>query len=130
MLIGIGTDIIEIKRVTEAIARTPRFKERIYTQKEWAFLNESGKMGERCAGNFAVKEAFSKAIGTGFRTFNPSDVEVLREVNGRPYIALYNEAKALAAGLGITQILVSISHCNVYAVGMVTFEGRNAYESS
>lgn len=47
MLIGIGTDIIEIKRVTEAIARTPRFKERIYTQKEWAFLNESGKMGER-----------------------------------------------------------------------------------
>ena len=90
----------------------------------------SSDLGERCAGNFAVKEAFSKAIDTGFRTFNPSDVEVLREVNGRPYIVLYNEAKALAEGLGITQILVSISHCKDYAVGMVPLEGRHADESS
>lgn len=130
MLIGIGTDIIEIKRIEEAIKRTPRFVEKIFTEDEREELSKIGNLPQRAAGSFAVKEAVSKALGTGFRTFGAGDIEVIRDAKGKPKVNLYGGAKELATALGATNILVSISHCKDYAVAMVTIEGSDRCESS
>ena len=70
MIVGIGTDLIEIARIEKA-CRKQAFLSRIYTEEECRL---AGGSISRLAGNFAVKEAVSKALGTGFREFMPSEV--------------------------------------------------------
>ena len=123
MIKGIGTDIIEISRIEDAIMRTPRFFERIYTQKERDHYIVSQKKVESLAGLFAAKEAVSKALGTGFRNFTTSDIEVLPNALGKPEVTLYNGALEEANNQGITTIHLSISHCKQYATAYVIAEG-------
>ena len=85
MIVGIGTDLIEIARIEKA-CRKQAFLSRIYTEEECRL---AGGSISRLAGNFAVKEAVSKALGTGFRAFMPIDIEVLRNELGKPYVNLY-----------------------------------------
>ncbi|OON95950.1 MAG: holo-[acyl-carrier-protein] synthase [Candidatus Epulonipiscium fishelsonii] len=118
MIKGIGTDIIEISRIAQAIERSPCFLEKAFTQQE---LIQNPKV-QSLSGNFATKEAVSKAFGTGFREFNLQDIEVLRDRLGKPYINLYGNAKLLAQKQNITNISVSISHCKEYAVSFVVAE--------
>ncbi|MGL4800331.1 MAG: holo-ACP synthase [Cellulosilyticaceae bacterium] len=130
MLKGIGTDIVEIERIEKAIVSTKGFLEKIYTEKELDEWELAGKRMERMAGNFAAKEAVSKALGTGFRTFAPKDIEICRDDKGKPYVTLYEGAKVCADALNTKQILLSISHCKTYAVAMVTIEGWDLSENS
>ena len=74
------------------------------------------------AANFACKEAFSKAIGTGIRNFALNEVEILRDELGKPHISLSGDAKKLTDSLGITGLFVSISHSKRYAVANVISE--------
>ena len=67
MILGVGTDIIEIDRIKRAMDNTSGFLERIFTDKEIKYLSENSNRIESIAGNFAVKEAVSKALGTGIR---------------------------------------------------------------
>lgn len=69
MILGIGTDIIEIERIEKAINNTPMFLKKIFTKRELDELNKGTLRVESVAGNFAVKEAVSKAVGTGMRGF-------------------------------------------------------------
>ena len=69
MILGVGTDIIEIDRIKRAMDNTSGFLERIFTDKEIKYLSENSNRIESIAGNFAVKEAVSKALGTGIRGF-------------------------------------------------------------
>lgn len=123
MLIGIGTDIIEIQRVAKAIEQTTSFEEKIFTDRERSEWLEAGKKSERAAGSFAAKEAVSKALGTGFRGFGPRDVEIIRDNKGKPEVKLHDGALTCAHALGVKHIMLSISHCQTYAVAMVTMEG-------
>ena len=118
MIIGIGTDIIEIARIASAIGKK-YFLQRVYTEKEMAMI---GGRAARAAGNFAVKEAVVKAFGTGFGRIAPEQIEVLRQESGKPYIVLYGEAQAQAKSLGITKWHVSISNEKEYAVAYVIAE--------
>ena len=63
MIIGIGTDIIEIDRIKAAIERTPSFLNKAFTEKEIELFKAKGMSVETIAGNFAAKEALSKALG-------------------------------------------------------------------
>ena len=119
-IIGIGIDLVEVKRIENAVKNRKNFLERIYTQEEIK-VNPSGEFRfQELAGRFAAKEAFFKAIKTGWRrgvTFN--DVIVLNEKSGAPYIKLTGKAKEIADSLGVKQIFVSISHIDNLATGMV-----------
>jgi len=84
-IIGIGVDIVENKRIQKSI-KNPLFKKRIYTLKE---LNQSNFVVNRVgyfSKRFAAKEAFSKALGLGFRmNLNFKDIEVINDKMGKPY---------------------------------------------
>ncbi len=84
-ILGIGVDIIENKRIEKSI-KNRNFRKRIFSSKE---LIESEKINNKVAffsKRFAAKEAFSKAIGTGFRmNLNFKDIEVINDKMGKPY---------------------------------------------
>lgn len=119
MIIGVGTDLIEIDRVSKACEKE-HFMLRCYTQKEIECFN---KKYAELAGNFAVKEAVAKSFGTGFRGFKLSDIEVLRDELGKPFVNLYNEAEKKAGELGIHKIHVSITNTFKYAQAFAVSEG-------
>ena len=84
-ILGIGVDIIENNRIKKSI-KNPLFKKRIYSSKE---LRQSNTVNNKLAyfsKRFAAKEAFSKAIGTGFRmNLNFKDIEIINDKMGKPY---------------------------------------------
>jgi len=121
MLKGIGTDIIEIKRIEKA-ALSESFLKRCYTKREVEAFAASG-FAQSAAGAFAAKEAVAKAFGLGFRGFWPSDIEILKDKNGKPYVNLSQTAAIVAKQYGIKSISISISHCGEYAVAFAAAEG-------
>lgn len=123
MIIGIGTDIIEIERVAKAIEKTEGFFKRVYTEKEQESYRKKNKKVETLAGLFSAKEAVSKALGTGFRGFSFLDIEILANELGKPEVTLYGGAKRLSEDLGIKHIHVSISHSRSHATAFVIAEG-------
>lgn len=120
MIIGIGTDIIEISRVIKACEKQT-FVDKNYTKAEQELILERNS---RSASNFAVKEAVSKVFGTGFRKFGTKDIEVLRDELGKPYVNLYGGAKELAKTLRIKNIHVTISDTKEYVVAFAVGEGE------
>lgn len=118
MIVGIGNDLIEIDRVSNACEKES-FLTRIFTADEIVLIRDDKK---RAAGNFAVKEAVSKMFGTGFRGFKPIEIEVLRDNLGRPYVNLSGEAKKMAKILNIDKIHVSISNTKEFASAIVVGE--------
>ena len=115
-ILGIGIDIIEIDRIEKVLKRTPRFLERNFTEKEIEYFKENNFRSESIAGNFAAKEAISKAIGTGIRGFNLKDIEILRDDLGKPIVNTYNNLKEICIKYSVKEIKVSISHSENYAV--------------
>lgn len=118
MIIGIGTDIIEIDRVIKA-SEKGHFLEKYYTENEQKIFN---KKKNSVAGNFAVKEAVVKMLGTGFAGVSPKDIEVLRDDKGKPYVNLYNNAERIARELNIDVIHVSMSDNKDCAIAYVIGE--------
>lgn len=129
MIIGVGTDIIEVDRIEKAIEKTSSFFDKIYTAKEQAYYKEKHKRVETLAGFFSAKEAVSKALGTGFRSFGMKDIEIIPNALGKPQVYLYNQAKELAEQLGIKDIHISISHCRSYATAFAIAEGGEINET-
>lgn len=87
--IGIGNDIIEISRIEKAIKKT-NFITKVFTENEIKLFEIKGSRAEFFAGRFAAKEAISKALGTGFREFSLTDIEVLNNELGKPYVTFKN----------------------------------------
>lgn len=112
MIIGIGTDIIEIDRVKRLMGKKAFFS-RFFTETERKYL--SNKKPESTAGYFCAKEAVVKALGTGFSGFKWTDVEILK-IDSVPGVALHGMALNIANSKGVTNIKLSISHCRTYAV--------------
>ncbi len=113
---GIGTDIIEIERIKEAIHRTPSFKKKVYTEKEIEYIERKKNPYASYAGRFAAKEAVAKALGTGVRGFSFNDIEILNNELGKPVINFYNILKKKAEDM---KMQISISHSKEYAVSTV-----------
>ena len=118
MIVGIGNDIIEIERIEKAILKEG-FKNKVYTQKELENLEKRGNRTESYAGIFSAKEAISKAIGTGVREFSLTDLEILNDDLGKPYVVISEKLdKILKAKKEDYQIEISISHSKKYATAM------------
>ena len=118
MIVGIGNDIIEIERIEKAISKEG-FKDKIYTQRELKNIEKRGNRTETYAGIFSAKEAISKAIGTGVREFSLTDLEILNDDLGKPYVAVSEKLdKILKVKKESYQIEISISHSRKYATAM------------
>lgn len=121
MIIGIGTDIIEIDRIETAVKRTKNFINKVFTEKEIKIFETRGFKSEVIAGNFAAKEAVSKAVGTGFRSFGLKDIEILRDEFGKPVVNLSNKVYEVLKRKDLN-IYVSISHNRTNAIAYAIME--------
>ena len=118
MIVGIGNDIIEIERIEKAISKES-FKNKIYTQRELENIKKRGNRAETYAGVFSAKEAISKAIGTGVREFSLTDLEILNDDLGKPYVAVSEKLdKIIKDKKEDYQIEISISHSKKYATAI------------
>ena len=118
MIVGIGNDIIEIERIEKAISKEG-FKNKIYTQRELENIEKRGNRTETYAGIFSAKEAISKAIGTGVREFSLTDLEILNDDLGKPYVIVSEKLdKIIKNKKEDYQIEISISHSKKYAIAM------------
>jgi len=113
MNISTGVDIVEIQRIQKAILKSETFLNKIYTKHEITYCKEKGKQQYKSfAARFAAKEAYVKALGTGFlATIPPKSIEVRNNKEGKPYI--YIEGKK------IKNCDISLSHSKEYAVAYV-----------
>ena len=114
MILGIGNDIVEIERIEKAISNE-KFIKRVYTEKEIEIIEKKGSKAASYAGRFSAKEAISKALGTGVRDFNLTDIEILNDELGKPYVVLKNELKGRMVDM---RIEISISHSKEYATAV------------
>ena len=118
MIVGIGNDIIEIERIEKAISKEG-FKDKIYTQRELENIKKRGNRAETYAGVFSAKEAISKAIGTGVREFSLTNLEILNDDLGKPYVVVSEKLdKIIKSKKENYQIEISISHSKKYAIAM------------
>lgn len=113
---GVGIDLIEVARIRKSM-ENPRFTARIFGKEEQKLLT-GAHAAERAAANYAAKEAFGKALGTGISGFSLCEVEVLRDALGAPYLSLSGKAAEIAAARGL-RFLCSLTHTADYAQAIV-----------
>jgi len=125
MVLGLGTDLIEIERVQASIDRFgDRFLERLFTPGEIAFcLRKKSRAAESFAARFAAKEAGAKALGTGIsRGVGWKEIEVRREAGERPTLHLSGRASERAAAMGVRRLQLSLTHSKALALAVVVAE--------
>jgi holo-[acyl-carrier protein] synthase len=129
MILGVGVDIVEIERMKLALERTPRMRERLFSEEERWYSEHKARPEIHYALRFAAKEAVLKALGTGFSGMSFKDVEVARDERGKPHAVLHGKAKQTAQELGIVDLQLSLSYTHSTAVASavaITQEARPA----
>jgi len=116
-IIGLGTDIVEIERISAMIDRhAQRFLERTFSSYEIDYCSSKKNAAQHYAGRWAAKEAVMKAFGTGFIPgIHWCEIEVISRESGQPHIRLSGDTANFAEQREIQQILISISHGKQYA---------------
>lgn len=122
MIKGNGIDIIEVDRIKKSI-ENENFLKKMCTEKEFEYLKTRKFNPQTAAGLFASKEAVAKCLGTGFTTFGLSDIEILKNENGKPIVNLMNNALNVAIENKITNMQLSITHIKDYAIASCIAEG-------
>lgn len=124
MILSIGIDIVEVYRIRQTIARTPRFAERVFTAQERSFCDGKGVAAfQSYAGRFAAKEAFLKALKTGWRgKITWQDIEVVSDKHGVPSLRITGEAAKILTDRGAIHVHLSISHTADHAIAEVILE--------
>lgn len=127
MILGLGTDIIEVVRIGEMIERHgERFLQRVYTEQEIRYCGRRRAAIQHYAGRWAAKEAVVKTLGTGIsKGIGFRDIEICSLKSGQPYIELHGKAAEIARRMGIDRILITISHCRAYATATAVAVQRN-----
>jgi holo-[acyl-carrier protein] synthase len=123
MIFGIGTDVIEVERVKQKVEAGKGFKEKVFSKNEIIYCESQTFKAENYAARFAAKEAFFKALGTGWigeMMFH--EVEVLKDEMGKPAIVLSGKAKEFAKSKGIKGVHLSLSHIKTIAQAFVVLE--------
>lgn len=122
MIFGIGIDIIEVERVGKQLDNN-NFKEKIFTSREIEYCTARRNFAECFAARFAAKEAFFKAIGTGWRGgMSFRDVEIINDELGKPELHLHGKAKEFADKNRLDKFHVSLTHVKSNAGAVVIIE--------
>src|SRR5688572_12495440 len=122
MNLSSGIDLIEIRRVREAIERHgDKFIARIFTEYE---QKECKGRIPSLAARFAAKEAVAKALGTGIGDVSWLDIEIRGDENNAPRLYLFGMADAKAKEMGLSNWSVSLSHTEIHATALVVAVGQ------
>ncbi len=123
MIFGIGIDLIEVERVADKIGKKAGFKELVFSLKEIDYCERMTNKYEHYAARFAAKEAFFKAMGTGWRNgtaFN--EIEITNDENGKPEIIFLGNTATTIHEMKLGKISVSLSHLKTMASAVVIIE--------
>lgn len=116
MIVGIGTDLVDLDRFRATLDRTPRIVGRVFTDREREYCLARRDPTERFAGRFAAKEAVLKAMGKGIFSFSLRQIEVRRDdETGAPSLLLHDRAGARAAEIGVEDWRLTITHTDALA---------------
>ena len=117
MIVGIGTDIVEVERIQKMMSdHGDHFLERVFTAAEIAHCQPRREAAQHFAGRWAAKEAVMKALGTGFTPeVGWTDIEILTLPSGQPYVVMHGTARTYSENKGIGTILITLSHTKTYA---------------
>ncbi len=122
-MIKCGVDIVRVNRLAEINPKIrARFIQRVFTEREQAQMRNNN---EGLSGLFAVKEAVSKALGTGIGKVAWRDIEIVHLPTGEPTLTLHGYAKELAQSKGLEEWAISISHDGGLAIAMVVATGKS-----
>jgi holo-[acyl-carrier protein] synthase len=120
-IVGLGVDLADIGRVRSVLEKYPRFAERCFTEHERDYAFRFSRPERRLAARFAGKEAVMKSMGTGWRQLRWREIEITG--GGQPTVRLHGEAARRADLLGVTEVLVTITHTDVSALVMAVAVG-------
>jgi holo-[acyl-carrier protein] synthase len=121
MLAGVGVDVVDVPRFARA---KPALLKRLFTDRERAYCSGKPNAAIHFAGRFAAKEAFLKALGTGYsENIGWKDIEIVHQGNGRVEIKTSGVAARLCRKKKIRRLHVSISHTRAIATAVVLLEG-------
>jgi len=123
MVTGVGIDMIETERIEAKIAKESGFRELVFSKNEISYCEAKGHKFEHYAARFAAKEAFFKALGTGWKNgtaFN--EIEITNEESGKPEIIFLGETAETVKAMTIGKISVSLSHLKDIAAAVVVIE--------
>ena len=125
-VLGTGVDIVETGRINESLTKFgERFLNRCFLPGEITYCQGMKFPALHFAARFAAKEAISKAFGTGIgQQLGWRDMEIAKRDNGAPYVVLHGKGLELAQARGVTEIFVSLSHCQDYGVAQAVIAGR------
>jgi holo-[acyl-carrier protein] synthase len=123
MIAGIGTDIVEIKRIEDKLIRSEYFKEHVFSPVEIAYCEKQHKPYISYAARWAVKEAYLKAFGLKFiGNHRLHEIETVNDEDGKPSVKLIGKALAEFNERTLGAIHVSISHTDTHAIAYVIIE--------
>jgi holo-[acyl-carrier protein] synthase len=108
-VVGIGVDLVDVDRVKQILGRRRSFVERVFTPDEIAYCERQASPAECYAARWAAREACRKALG-GIRRMRWHDVRVERASSGAPSIVLEGSSLARAEAIGVSQVLVALTH--------------------
>lgn len=123
MIIGIGVDIVEIRRIRNALQGTERMQQRVFTKAEIEFCTGRRHRYQHFGGRFAAKEAALKALGTGWsRGIRWRDVEITDDETGKPQLTFHGKAREIFDELSAQRAWISVTHSPDHAVAVVVLE--------
>jgi holo-[acyl-carrier protein] synthase len=118
LVVGIGSDLVEIPRFRIALERRPKLAERLFSDDERAYAGRFREPVPHLAARFGAKEAVMKALGVGLWKFAMRDVEVVRLPSGQPRLALHGKAAVLADARGVTGWELTLTHSDFMAMAV------------
>ncbi|OGQ06154.1 MAG: holo-[acyl-carrier-protein] synthase [Deltaproteobacteria bacterium RIFCSPLOWO2_01_44_7] len=123
MILGIGVDLVDVRRMEAIIFRwQQRFLRRLFTEKEIHYCNKKKNPAQRFATRYAAKEAFIKALyPKGQEGISMRDIEIAEKEN-RPFVNLYGKIKDHANDMGVKKIHLMLSHDGDYGIANVILE--------
>lgn len=123
MIFGAGTDIIEVQRIEDKLLRTGGLKDRLFTAREIAYCESKHRPALHFAARFAAKEAFLKAMGTGWSGGHKfSEIEVVNNALGKPELFVHGKVREFCESHGIAAMEVSLTHIKDVASAVVVLE--------
>ena len=123
MVPGIGVDVVDVDRMKFALERTPRIRQRLFTEVEIAYCEKFRFAERHYAGRWAAKEAVTKALGCGLIQWN--GVEVIRQRRRAPSVRIFGKIEQFARMVGVRQedLFISITHSELSAVAVCVVRG-------
>jgi holo-[acyl-carrier protein] synthase len=120
---GIGVDVVDVERMKFALERTPRIRQRLFTEDEIAYCEKFRFAERHYAGRWAAKEAVTKALGCGLIQWN--GVEVIRRPRQAPFVRISGKIKGFADMVGVREeeLFISITHSELSAVAVCVVRG-------